>query len=433
MPATSLKTRKRDYIKSSSFFMAMLFTILCGAAALSLGYFINYFTKGHFVESTKQALHAEIKFIQTLDYQDIREKADQVVYIPLGSSGDIPFDTKIGRLSEGIITFTHPTNNRIYAAKIHTFPEGQKTLIGHDITRISSDFQFMQIIGFISILFIMTVVFISYGISIFVVSGTNKIAATAYDIIETGDLTRRVDVQSRWDDLSNMAAVLNVLLDRIEELMDGVKQVSDNIAHDLRTPLTRLRNNIDDLAKESDTPHYHQLSDEMDHILKTFNALLRISRIETEKQKTSFKTLNLKDILGDVIEFYEPLAEGKNISIETDLNDSQFLGDQDLLFQAYANVIDNAIKYTPQDGKITLQLFDTQHDIHIIIGDSGQGVSECEKEKIFKRFFRCDSSRHERGTGLGLSLVKAVIELHNGSITAQNKNGLEITTIFKRA
>jgi len=425
---TLLKTESRRYIKSSSFVMALLFTVLCGLAALSLGYFINYFTKGHFVHSTEAVLDAEIRYIEAIGPDRIKDTGQ--LYLFLNEDGSLPIDvpSNVSRLAEGILVFNYLPNNRRYAAKIHTLNDNRKMLVGTDITSISRDFKFMQWIGIASICFVMAVVFVSYLISVFVVSGTNKIADTAREIIDTGDLSRRVDVSSRWDDLSNMAAVLNMLLDRVEALMQGVRQVSDNIAHDLRTPLTRMRGKLENLKDEQIKQEF---LDEADQLLDTFNALLRISRIEAEKQRSQFSAVNLKELLEDVVAFYEPLAEEKYVSLHSDLSEASLRGDRDLLFQAYANLLDNAVKFTHENGTVEVHLRIVDDKISVEISDTGAGISENDKEKIFDRFYRGEKSRSSSGTGLGLSLVNAVINLHNGSIEVTNTNpGLKIITIL---
>jgi len=428
--SSKIKTTSRHYIKSSSFIMALVFTILSGAAALSLGYFINYFTQGHFVETTEAALDAEIRYIEALGNTGSPPKHDGKLYVYLNRDGDLPdyLSSSISRLAEGIIVFTYPDNDRRYAAKIHTFQNYQRILIGMDITSISKKFKFMQWLGIASICFVMLIVFVAYIISVFVVSETNKIANTAQGIMHTGDLSQRLEVGSRWDDLGNMSAILNALFARIEDLMHGVRQVSDNIAHDLRTPLTRMRSKIEAL---DDSDEKDELLNEADHILNTFNALLRISRIESEKQKSQFTPINLKSLLEDVAEFYEPLAEEKNITFITDLNPANIKGDRDQLFQVYANLLDNAIKFTPNGGTIKLALNQTDKDIQISVQDSGVGVSDEDKKKIFDRFYRGTKCRNSTGTGLGLSLVNAVIALHGGRIEVLDNNpGTKIITIL---
>lgn len=421
----------RSYVRSSSFIMALVFTVLCGLAALSIGYFINYFTKGHFVHSTEAVLDAELRYIEAVGTENLPDTGQ--LYVFLNSDGSLPdsLPSDVTRLAEGILVFDYPEDGKRYAAKIHTFDDNRKMLIGTDITTISKDFRFMQLIGIISICFVMVIVFFSYIISIFVVGGTNKIAETAREIINTGDLSRRVDIGSRWDDLSNTAAVLNMLLDRVQDLMQGVRQVSDNIAHDLRTPLTRMRSHIESLQDKYGHDDYTQLMEETDQVLDTFNALLRISRIEAEKQRSQFCDTDLKKLLEDVVAFYEPLAEEKNIQLTSDISEATLHGDRDLLFQAFANVLDNAVKFTPTDGTVRVKLRRNDNGITIEISDSGAGITEEDKAKIFNRFYRGEKCRSTSGTGLGLSLVSAVITLHGGEITVENTNpGLKIITIL---
>lgn len=409
--------------------MAMLFTILCGSVALTLGYFINYFARGHFAQTTESVLASEIRYLEALDILPDLPKNSGRLYLPMGRDGRIPGDVNpdISTLREGIIVFVYPEDGQMYAAKIHEFRNGQTVLIGYDITDIAHDYRFMQWIGIASIVFVMMVVFVSYIISIFVVSGTNKVAATAREIMDTGDLSRRIDIGSHWDDLGNMTTVLNLLLSRLEQLMEGVRQVSDNIAHDLRTPLTRLRNKIE--ASESDKKD--ELMKEADHLLSTFNALLRISRIETEQQRSRFQRLDLSDVLQDVIDFYEPLAEEKAISLHASLQKAPIEGDRDLLFQALANILDNALKYTPASGSVHLVLSRQDGKIYLSVTDSGSGVPDSDLERIFERFYRSDGSRSTSGTGLGLSLVAAVIALHRGSVRAEKTpEGFRIITIL---
>ncbi|MEC7577516.1 MAG: HAMP domain-containing sensor histidine kinase, partial [Pseudomonadota bacterium] len=195
-------------------------------------------------------------------------------------------------------------------------------------------------------------------------------------------------------------------------------------------PLTRMRNHIEDLQSRSSDPAYESLLDEADHLLNTFTALLRITRIETEQQRTHFDQISLDQIMSDVISFYAPLAEEKQISLTSSLIESDIKGDKDLIFQAFANILDNAIKFTPENGTITVKMdMNGPKQIRIIIEDSGHGIKKEDLEKVFDRFYRADMSRNKAGVGLGLSLVRAVISLHKGDITLENSgNGLRIIT-----
>ena len=417
--------------------MAVLFTVLCGGTALILGYFIHFFAKGHLILGTEAVLDTEIKYIKTLSGDELLsiQSGPERLYWVFEGERERPkmLPQNLSLLTEGIILFDHPDTGRQMAAKIHTSENGQKILVATDIEETQNSFNFMKILGVMSIVFVFLVVLVSYLISIFVVRGTNQIANTAREIIKTGDLSRRVIVGNQWDDLSNMATVLNLLLGRVEQLMHGVRQVSDNIAHDLRTPLTRMRNHIADLKKNEECGDnaYGSLLEETDNILKTFNAILRISRIEAEQQKKDFTNINLGVVLRDVVSFYEPLFEEKNLSFESDIHDIEFFGDRDLLFQTFANLMDNAVKYSEDGKNIKVTAIQKDGQTKISIQDNGPGVHNGEEDKIFSRFYRSEKCRSTPGTGLGLSLVAAVIALHEGTISAENTHpGLRVVTIF---
>jgi signal transduction histidine kinase len=418
--------------------MALFFTLLCGTAVIILGYLSYYFYQDRFIYDTEAIIDTEIRHAARYSKKDQIElsfRNSERIYLLLSQdnqklSGNIEaLPNEVSLLAEGTIVFN--LAKRKYAAKIHTFSDKRKLMVGVDITEVSRDYSVMQWLSILSIIFMFLVIVTSYLISQFVVKNTNRIAATAKDIINTGDLSRRIELKSNWDDLSYMASVLNELLDRIQVLMQGIREVSDNIAHDLRTPLTRLKNKLEDLqvvAKNKDTKRINkELIEETDNILNTFNALLRISRIETGKQHSAFSNNNLADLLEDALELYEPLAEDKKITITKEIATVKYNCDRDLLFQAFANLIDNAIKYTPSKGEVKIGLEQKTDKIEIYFSDTGVGINENDKDKVFDRFYRAESSRNTSGSGLGLSLVKAVIKLHNGNIYIKNNEpGLRV-------
>ncbi len=273
------------------------------------------------------------------------------------------------------------------------------------------------------------VVLVSFVISLFVVHRINMIARTAREIMDTGDLSRRISVDTNWDDLSNLAQVLNDFLARVEMLMDGIREVSNNIAHDLRTPLTHLRNQIEELKSQAVTDtEIDALLAESDQILAIFHSLLRITNIEKSKRHQAFEDVNLPALLQDVAELYEPVAEEKNIRLVFEQEERQRIkGDRHLLFQLFANVLGNAIKFSPSDGEVSVKIETNKNGVNILIADHGPGIRASEKEFVFRRFYRGDASRSTEGNGLGLSLVKAIIDLHQGSIALEDNNpGLRV-------
>ncbi len=288
------------------------------------------------------------------------------------------------------------------------------------------------------------VIFICAGlffVSFYVTKRINAITDTADRIISTRDLTQRIPIDNPWDDLSKLAKALNMMLDEIEQLVASVRQVSDNVAHDLRTPLTRLRNHIEAMRNDTaNTPlsraeqqeEFNTLITECDALLATFNALLRIANIESGRRHAIFHTIDLMPVIHDVIELYEPLANEKNIQLTFRTEPAPVIGDKDMLFQAAANLLDNAIKHTPEGGEITLTLTREKTGTQLKITDTGPGIPDEHKAHVFRRFYRIEACRNKPGAGLGLSLVGAIVKLHQGAISLSDHQptGLVVTVTF---
>jgi signal transduction histidine kinase len=256
--------------------------------------------------------------------------------------------------------------------------------------------------------------------------------------IMAGDLSRRIPTNGSADDFDQLATNLNSMLDEIARLMSGIRNVSNSVAHDLRTPLTRLRNQLetlhDDLGKNS--PHNQQVERSIadaDQLLSTFSGLLRIARIEAGSLKAKIKQVNLAALIQDAAELYEAVAEAKQIQINTEIKDSvTVLADRDMIFQAVANLLDNAIKYTQEGGKVVLKVTQTGRAAEIEVADNGPGIPAFEYDKVVQRFYRLDQSRNTKGNGLGLSLVEAVVNMHDATlIFSDNQPGLRVTIQFK--
>ena len=241
--------------------------------------------------------------------------------------------------------------------------------------------------------------------------------------IVRGGPGQRLHMEGEKGYIRELAEVMNQMLEQMETLMQGVRRVSDNIAHDLRTPLTRMRNDLTQLRDRPERLEGAQLDRiiaECDDLLSSFNALLRISALESGSRLAVGSDVELRALLLDVVELYEPLASEREIELVLDAPQTQTCnGDRDLLFQMFANVLDNAIKYTPAQGRIRVRLSrDVGDEGHaIVIDDSGPGISLVERKNVFRRFYRVESSRGEHpGHGLGLSLVQAIAQYHHGSV-----------------
>ena len=256
--------------------------------------------------------------------------------------------------------------------------------------------------------------------------------------IRSGDLSLRIPRTHSGDEFDELAEHLNKMLDQLEQLMEGIRHVTHNIAHDLRTPLTRLRNRLEFLSREPASEQVREqigeIIEEADQLLNTFNALLRISRIESGGYASQFERVELGPLLSDCAELYEALAAEKHQTLVLDLQSGIYvMADRDLLFQAVVNLLDNAIKYSPEGGSIGLQLRGFKNAI-ISVWDQGEGIPESERSKVTERFYRIDKDRSTPGNGLGLSMVKAVVEMHGGTLELKdNDPGLRVNIILPRA
>ncbi len=258
-----------------------------------------------------------------------------------------------------------------------------------------------------------------------------------------GDLSGRIPLTGTGDEFDRLAVSLNVMLQRIEELVAGFKEVSDNIAHDLRTPLNRLRNRIEaalngpgDPAEIKDA--LQATIEEADDLIKTFDALLSIARLEAGAAQRADEYFDLTAVVNDVIELYEPVAEQRGLTLAwTPAAPTLVEGKRELVAQAIANILDNAIKYGaplekgngfPPNESIIVTVAPEAGIARIVVADRGPGILPEDRERVFKRFVRLEASRSQPGSGLGLSLAAAVARLHGGSLyLGDNEPGLKVT------
>jgi signal transduction histidine kinase len=257
--------------------------------------------------------------------------------------------------------------------------------------------------------------------------------------IIAGDLRHRLPVSENRDELDNLALLLNHMLDKIGSLIENVQQVSNDIAHDLRTPISHLKFRLEDAVNSDLSADQHKkwitfAIEEADKILDTFSAMLRISQIESGSRRSGFKCVNLGDILVAVIDALYPVAEEQGKTIRTDIDPEVILnGDKELLTQLAFNLLDNAIVHTPKNTRITVSLRSSGTLTEFIVADNGPGINEENRQKVFQRFYRLEQSRTTPGNGLGLSIVAAIVNLHEGTITlADNKPGLKVIVGFSR-
>ena len=241
----------------------------------------------------------------------------------------------------------------------------------------------------------------------------------AIERIVAGDLSERLPGGGTGGDVARLILVVNRMLDQIEGLMREVKGVTEDIAHDLRTPLTRLLAGLERTRRHATTAEAYAIAvdeaiAETKGILATFSALLRIAEVEGGARRAGFEILDLNTVAADVAEFYEPVAEGKGISLslESAPTPAKMAGDPSLLFEAIGNLVDNAIKFTPAGGGVAIRTLNDGGHLGVEVDDTGPGIAKAERDAVLRRFYRAEKSRHEQGSGLGLSLVAAVARLH---------------------
>jgi signal transduction histidine kinase len=248
-------------------------------------------------------------------------------------------------------------------------------------------------------------------------------------IIDTGQVKARVPVLSSGDEFEELGIRFNQAFEKIETLIEGIRASMDNVAHDLRTPMTRLRAVAENALQSNPSPEVYRetLSDcleESEQVLRMLNMLMDISEVETGSVKLRVATVNISDLANQVIDLFRGVAEEQNISLTSICSPSLVVhGDQERLIQMLANLVDNAIKYTPVGGRVEIKALADDSSILLTICDSGIGIPPEDLNKIWDRSFRGDKSRSQRGLGLGLSLVKAVVEAHRGSIDVSSIQG----------
>lgn len=324
--------------------------------------------------------------------------------------------------------------------------DGLKLTIGHEISDEQAllDHTFALVVGATGL----TLLFSLIGglwIGTSVLRRIDSVSRTASEIM-SGDLSQRLRVTARDDEFDEISTKLNQMLNRIEDLMKSMQQVTNNVAHDLRSPLTRLRNRLEvTLLEERDPEVYRSVMDEAigdaDSLIHTFNAMLSIARLEAGIDSSQWRETRIGDLAGELAELYEAVAEENGeLTFYTQIKSNPvFHCNRHLIGQALTNLLDNAIKYTPHDGTVCLSVTGNSDAFTITVSDNGQGIPEAERERVFERFVRLENERNSPGNGLGLSLVQAVVRLHSARLTMSDNDpgnptnpGLKISLHFTR-
>jgi len=457
-PAPARLSAIARMMRSTTVRVALVYMALFALSVFAVLGFVHYATAGYLARQTDTAIAAEAAELANR-YQeggiralarDISNKAvanigRRSVYLLVDEDLD-PIAGNINRWprevkpdAAGWLDFNlsgaadgpDPVRARVF----HLGPDsGLHLLIGRNI---SAQRSFQRLIGSAT----MWGIAISVGLALIgglamsrtIAGRLERINRTTREVM-AGDLNRRVPTHGANDEFDLLAINLNRMLDQIQYLMDSVRQVSDNIAHDLRTPLTRLRWRLERLQAGDDPEGtlLPQAIADADGLLNTFHALLRIAEVESGSRRR-FAEIDLSELIDDVGELYEPVASSRGQTLTADAGEPvPAHGDRDLLFQALTNLVDNAVKYTPEGGEVSIRAERADDHVALVVADNGPGVPEDQRENVLERFVRLEASRGSPGSGLGLSLVAAVARLHGGELHLEdNEPGLRARLVMR--
>lgn len=447
-------------IRTTAFKLSIVYLVVFALFAVGLVFYIGHSTTQMMRDQLNETIEAEVKGLSEQYRQGGLRRLAAIVerrsrqpgaslYLITDFAGNVMSgniseldETAIDKLPEQLRPVRYrrdgDAQGDYHEAMVRVFPlpGGFYVLVGRDISegkrfRKVIDGALRLIIGVVGVLAILSWVFIG----IRVLRRVDSVSETSRRIM-AGDLSRRLQVTGSGDEFDRLAENVNAMLDRIEQLMAGLKDVSDNIAHDLKTPLTRLRNRVEAALREDPSEEGYRAAleatiDESDQLIRLFNALLRIARIEAGSPDEGMVLLDAGEIAREVGELYEPAAEEEGMAFQLEIDGTApLLGSRELIAQALANLIDNALKYgrTTENAMIAVSVRREANDVLISVADSGPGIGEDDHERVRQRFVRLEDSRSQPGSGLGLSLVQAVARLHRGTLEmADNAPGLIVT------
>jgi signal transduction histidine kinase len=448
-------------LRSTTFRLALFSIGVFGAVVIALFTYVYWSTTGFVLGRSDSAIEAERATLRNIYDTSGREGLTQAIN---RRSNAAHFDGSVFLLSDGSFApvagnlKTWPTVKAeaqwsefrsdaldpqavpaqvLLRATWETLPDGYHLLVGQDITELGRfASKIYAALAFAVLLIFILAAVASVSVTRRTVGRIESINMTSRAIMESG-LGRRIPVRGTQDEWDHLAQNLNSMLERIESLMAEVKQVSDNVAHDLRTPLARMRGRLEKASIDKSTPDRDQslISETMadlDDVLRMFSSLTRISQIEAANRTAGFRVVNLSDIATEVAELFDAAAEAQGGRVDVSGNATLYIhADRDLLFDAISNLVDNAIKHGRPGGHVTIGLDRKDAETILSVSDDGPGIPSGEFARVFRRFYRLERSRSMPGNGLGLSLVAAVVRLHGASIKLiDNAPGLRVDLRF---
>lgn len=427
--------------RTTTFQLTMSYTALFGVSVCLILLFFYWSTIGLVVRENDATLKSEItglaeqyiehgldRLLAVIAHRIRNDEKGEMLYLfatrdnrPLG--GNLRVWPAVRPDAEGWIEFVHRREDgRVIPARarVYLLRDGLQLLVGRNIAQIQqlkAIFNRALLIGGGLTLILATAggLFMSGR----VLNRIQSFTAATREII-AGRLERRLPTHGSGDEFDVLASHLNAMLDRLEALLAAVRHVSDNIAHDLRTPLTRLRNRIELAQRQAPAALAEELEhsvNDADELLQTFAALLRIARIESGSYAAEFAPVDLVALVDDAIELYQGVAQDADVVLTSDCDPgTRIAGERNLLFQAIANLLDNALKFSPRGSAVHVAVHRDRDLVRVTVSDTGPGIPVGERGRVTERFARLDQSRSLPGSGLGLSLVKAVVELHHGRL-----------------
>ena len=451
--------RLADQIRTTTFLLTLRYMVLFFVSVTILVGFINWATVGYLKQEADQVVEAEAAGLTNQFRQHGLEGLMQVIGArvrinPQGDSlyllADAEMKPLIGNVEqwppltpveEGWVTFdyTDGSGEQILSrGRVFVPHRNLRLLVGRPVRGLDQltrlfDRTLIWGLGITLVLALIGGLLMSEN----VLRRVSVINATSRKIM-AGDLSQRIATSGTSDEFDELARSLNAMMDQIESLMSSIEHISDNIAHDLRTPLTRLRNRLEELHRNAGSAEAEELGaciEDADGLLATFASLLSIARIESGTYEANLDPVDLGQTVRDACDLYQALAEEKSIDLSCDAHGTNRVrGDRNLIFQALTNLLDNAIKYTPVGGAVSISLARESDSAVLTVSDSGPGIPEDMREKVLQRFFRLDKSRSKPGAGLGLSLVQAIAVRHKARLELDdNKPGLRVTLRFPAA
>jgi signal transduction histidine kinase len=439
---------KLSLLQTQAFRIVLVYVLLFAFSVTALLFFTYWNTRRTLDSQTDQIIEAEITGLSE-EYQHfnlpglvetVRSRSlhlGQSIYF-LGDSahhfvaGNLEFWPQISGAPGDMVEFDYerPVDGKMEArrarGRVFAVPGGFALLVAQDVhDRYLTERMFTTTLPWTVLLILLLGTTGGALISRNMLRRLDTINRTSGEII-AGDLTRRVPLKGSGDEFDALAENLNRMLDRIERLMKGLREVTDSVAHDLRTPLTRLRNRLEESAARLSASgvqagEIERAIAETDQLIGTFNALLLIAETDAGTTRAAMSPLDLSEVAADVVELYEPLAEEMRVGLAL-LPSAPVVvdGNRSLIAQALANLVDNAIKYTPAGGKALIRVGVTGQGVELAVADSGPGIPEADRSRVTERFVRLEASRNSPGTGLGLSLVAAVAHFHNAELVLED-------------